>query len=452
MRVNIYHTNDIHSNYDFLKRVHNYIRKNKSENDLYFDSGDYTDLKNTIVQADQGISAMEMLVSCKLDGMTLGNNEVDLGYEAVAELVRQGNPMMVANVTDNDDNPIPDMPASRLFVRGGKRFLVIGIGPFYKEDMTPSGYNVFSMMGNLKFHPPVELVRKELDKMKGRYDFCILLSHSGSIIDEKIQKELPKVNLWLGGHSHEVKTGKGYSQSGMGEFLGKITLEIDGDVITEVENEQIALPEVENTEFDTLFSQKEQLADRLLSKELPIIRELEFEPFRESELINFVCDCLLKRFEGDLAIMHSGIAEKSMRRPVSRKSLLEIFPSKLNPTFYTIKGECIMEAIKLSFDEKHIRGDGRGPGFRGHVLGTLGFSSNVEVLREPFCVKVDGKRLEHDREYKIVTDDYLQRGSGYPSLAVPNEKAQYHKWFIRDLVEHFLMDSEVYDSAKLKRE
>ena len=111
-----------------------------------------------------------------------------------------------------------------------------------------------------------------------------------------------------------------------------------------------------------------------------------------------------------------------------------------------------MEAIKLSFDEKHIREDGRGPGFRGHVLGTLGFSSNVEVLREPFCVKVDGKRLEHDREYKIVTDDYLQRGSGYPSLAVPNEKAQYHKWFIRDLVEHFLMDSEVYDSAKLKRE
>ena len=113
MRVNIYHTNDIHSNYDFLKRVHNYIRKNKSKNDLYFDSGDYTDLKNIIVQADQGISAMEMLVSCKLDGMTLGNNEVDLGYEAVAELVRQGNPMMVANVTDNDDNPISGMPASR---------------------------------------------------------------------------------------------------------------------------------------------------------------------------------------------------------------------------------------------------------------------------------------------------------------------------------------------------
>ncbi len=452
MRVYIYHTNDIHSNYEFLKRVHHYLRVNKSENDLYFDSGDYTDLKNVIVQADQGQSAMEMLMSCGLDGMTLGNNEVDMGYEAVSQLVNQGAPMIVANVTDNQDNLIENMPVSKLFVRAGKRFLVIGIAPYYKEDMTPSGYNVFSMMGNLKFHPPVELVRKELDKEKGNYDYCILLSHSGYIVDEKMRKELPEVDLWLGGHSHEVKSQKGYSQSGMGEFLGKITLEINGDEITEVENEQLTLPEAQNKEFEELLQQKEKLADKILSKELPVIRDLEFNPFRESELINYVCDCLLKKFGGDLAIMHCGIAENSMARPVSRKSLVATFPSKLNPTFYTIKGEGIIEAIKLSFDEAHIREDGRGPGFRGHVLGTLGFSANVRISRNPFYVEVDGKRVEKDREYKIVTDDYLQRGTGYPSLRVPNERAQYHKWFIRDLAQHYLMDSEVFEMSKIKRE
>lgn len=452
MRIHIYHTNDIHSNYDFLKKVHRYLSENKGENDFYFDSGDYTDLKNAIVQADQGRSAMEMLMSCSLDGMTLGNNEVDMGYEAVAELVNQNAPMIVANVTDNADNPIQNMPASKLYVRAGKRFLVIGIAPFYKEDMTPSGYNVFSMMGNLKFHPPVEPVRKELDKNRGNYDFCILLSHSGYIIDEEIRKELPEVNLCLGGHSHEVRNHKGYSQSGMGEFLGKITLEINGDVITEVENEQLELPEVDNTEFDTLLRQKERLADDILSEELKTIRDLEFEPFHESELINFVCDCLLKKFEGDLAIMHCGIAEKSMLRPVSKKSLVEIFPSKLNPTMYAVKGEYLLEAVKLSFDEEHIREDGRGPGFRGHVLGTLGFSSNVRISREPFYMTIDGTHIEPEREYTIVTDDYLQRGTGYPSLQVPNERAQYHKWFIRDLVQHFLMDYEVFERAKIKRE
>lgn len=452
MRIHIYHTNDIHSNYDFLKKVHGYLRDHKRENDFYFDSGDYTDLKNIIVQADQGRSAMEMLMSCGLDGMTLGNNEVDMGYEAVAELVSQNAPMIVANVTDNEDSPIPKMLASKIYVRAGKRFLVIGIAPFYKEDMTPSGYNVFSMMGNLKFHPPVELVRKELDNNQGNYDYCILLSHSGCIIEEEIRKELPEVDLFLGGHSHEVKNYKGYSQSGMGEFLGKITLEINDDGITEVENEQLALPKVQDKEFDLLLGQKEQLADDILSRELPAIWDLEFDPFQESELINFVCDCLLKKFEGDLAIMHCGIAEKSMLKPVSRKSLVSIFPSKLNPTMYAIKGKNIVEAVKLSLDEEYIREDGKGPGFRGHVLGTLGFSSNVRISRTPFYMEIDGRRIEPDREYAIVTDDYLQRGTGYPSLRVPNEKAQYHKWFIRDLVQHFLMDHEVFERAKIRRE
>lgn len=67
-------------------------------------------------------------------------------------------------------------------------------------------------------------------------------------------------------------------------------------------------------------------------------------------------------------------------------------------------------------------------------------------------MEIDGRRIEPDREYAIVTDDYLQRGTGYPSLRVPNEKAQYHKWFIRDLVQHFLMDHEVFERAKIRRE
>ena len=112
----------------------------------------------------------------------------------------------------------------------------------------------------------------------------------------------------------------------------------------------------------------------------------------------------------------------------------------------------IVEAVKLSLDEEYIREDGKGPGFRGHVLGTLGFSSNVRISRTPFYMEIDGRRIEPDREYAIVTDDYLQRGTGYPSLRVPNEKAQYHKWFIRDLVQHFLMDHEVFERAKIRRE
>lgn len=451
MKVNIYHTNDIHSNYEFLKRVYDYMQKNKKENDFYFDSGDYTDLKSVIVQADNGQAAMRLLSACKLDGITIGNNEVDLSYEAVIKFVEMGCPFVSTNVTDNNDKYIPGIKASKIYEKVGKRFLVLGIAPFYNEYMEDGQYNIFSMMGNLKFHPPIEPLRKEIDMNAGKYDYCILLSHSGFTVDKEILKLLPEVDLCLGGHSHDIKNYKGYSQSGMGECLGKITLEIEVDSITEICNEQLKLETVENSEFDNIYSREEKLANQLLSKELTLFEELEFNPFMESGLNNFICDCLLKKFGGDLAIMHAGISEGSLVRPVSRKSLVELFPSKLNPTIYSINGEKIIEAVKLSFDEEHIKSDGRGPGFRGTILGTLGFSSNVRISKNPFNIEVNGEPIDLNRKYKIVTDDYLQRGTGYPSLKVSNEESEYHIWFIRDLVQNFLMDEEIFLSSQIKR-
>ena len=193
-------------------------------------------------------------------------------------------------------------------------------------------------------------------------------------------------------------------------------------------------------------------AEEVLSQELPVVRELAFDPFRESELTNFICDCLKKEFGGDLALMHSGISQGPLQRPVSRKSLIENFPSKLNPTIYVVSGEKLLAAMRLSLDEDHVRRSGQGSGFRGRVLGCLGYSCNVTVCREPFRVKIDGKSLEPGKNYTVVTDDYLQRGTGYPSLAVPDEAARFDKRFIRDLVQEYLTDEAVFRSASVPRE
>ena len=150
--------------------------------------------------------------------------------------------------------------------------------------------------------------------------------------------------------------------------------------------------------------------------------------------------------------MHSGIALGPLRRPVSRKSLIELLPSKLNPTIYALPGEKLLEAIRSSLDDAYIRQSGQGAGFRGTVLGCLGFSSNVTVHRDPLAVEIDGKPLEPHNIYTILTDDYLQRGSGYPSLAVPDRAARFDKRFIRDLVEEYLMNGAVFRAGEVKRE
>lgn len=449
MLLQIFHTNDIHGDFDFLSRVHGYLRSHRGERDLYLDSGDFTDLKSVIVQSDRGKAALELMKLCRPEAMALGNNEIDLGSEDLQRLTAF--PLLCANASHNDGTVIPGLRSHILIERGGKRFLIIGLAPYYSVRMEPNRYNLFFEMGNIHTTDPIPAVRRILEENRGKYDFSILLSHSGHLVDQELEKQLPPVDLWLEGHSHAVITEKRYSQSGRGECLGRVTLELDEAGVRIVDSVQIELGQQGSEDFDAHLTRARQAAEATLSQELPAAGELDFDPFRESELTNFICDCLKKEFGGDLALMHSGISEGPLRHPVSRKSLIETFPSKLNPTIYSVSGEKLQSAARLSLDENHIRQSGQGPGFRGRVLGCLGYSSNVRLTREPFCLEIDGKPIDPEKDYTIVTDDYLQRGTGYPSLAVPDDRARFDKRFIRDLVMEYLTDEAVFRSATVQR-
>ena len=450
MLLQIYHTNDIHADFPFLSRVHGYLREHRGEQDFYFDSGDFTDLKSVIVQADRGKSALELMKLCRPDAMALGNNEIDLGSEDLEKLTAF--PFLCANAVHNDGTAIPGLKKYVILERFGKRFLVIGLAPYYSAQMIPNKYNLFFEMGNIHTTDPIPAVERILEENRGSFDFSILLSHSGHLVDRELEKRLPPVDLWLEGHSHAFVTEKRYSQSGKGERLGRITLELDEQGVRIADSVQLELPKQGSPAFDARLEMAQAAAEEILSQELPVVRELAFDPFRESELTNFICDCLKKEFGGDLALMHSGISQGPLQRPVSRKSLIENFPSKLNPTIYAVSGEKLLAAMRLSLEEDHVRRSGQGSGFRGRVLGCLGYSCNVTVCREPFRVEIDGKSLEPGKNYTVVTDDYLQRGTGYPSLAVPDEAARFDRRFIRDLVQEYLTDEGVFRSASIPRE
>jgi len=450
MYISIYHTNDLHSNYETLKMVHSYLKTNKTENDLYLDSGDYADLKDTIVQADKGLSAFDLINSCGLDGMVVGNNEIDLGHDSLVEVAGKAT-LLSCNLSDNNNKVVPNVLPYKIITKANVRFLIIGISPFYNKEMQDNNYNGFFYMYNLLVHPCLETIKDIIEDNKGLYDYCILLSHSGIYAEQYIQKVIPQIDLILGGHSHTVYNQPGYSQSGQGEYLGRVILEVNEGTIKEVDNCQIPLELEENEQFDQLLEEKRQHADEILSVELDAIDSLTFDAYKENPLTNFICDALYKHFKADFAIMHNGIASNELTKPISKKSLIETFPSKLNPTIYEISGEKIKEAIEQSFDIIHIHQDGAGAGFRGHTLGTLSYSHNVQIEKDTLKVKVSGRFLIPTRTYRIVTDDYLQRGSGYPSLKVSDDQATWDAWFIRDLVEHYLMDEDVFQQAQIKR-
>ena len=180
--MKIYYTNDIHTNYSFLKKVRYYLHEHMTEEDIYLDGGDFCDLKDLIIQSDKAYSAADLYDDIPLCAMAVGNGEIDLSHDA---LIRLGLklPLLSCNLTDNNGNRLENIKPSIIIERRNRRFLIIGISPFYSREMIENGYNVFSMMGNLKVNPPEDYIRKELAANSGKYDCCLLLSHSGSNIE-----------------------------------------------------------------------------------------------------------------------------------------------------------------------------------------------------------------------------------------------------------------------------
>ena len=459
MQLTIYHTNDLHSHFDKLAQISEYIRKNRKPGDLYLDSGDLCDLSDIMVQGTEGKGAIRVLKGAGADAMAVGNNEIDLAKELLEGCAAEGLPLLSCNVTDREGRETGNIRRSLLIERMGVRILVIGCSPYYgyqEETATflPGKYNTFFEMGDLKTVEPEGQIRKELETYRGKYDFCILLSHSGFWIEEMLVKKIPEINLCLGGHSHTVSCGNRYLQNGSyGAYLGKVTLEIEDGKVQAVATELLStenFTEMDKTVLQACETERRE-AERMLDQTLYTVEELPWDCEKENLLTNLIADALYAEYPCDLAFTNAGIVEGGIAGAVSKKKLVELSPSKLNPTRFPVKGSALKQAVLHSFEADFVRQHAPGAGVRWTVLGTLGFSHNVRIRKEPFAMYIDGKPLEEERIYMCVAHDALQRGTGYPELAVPDADAEFFYGFIRDLLERTLQKKKIRELAGIKR-
>lgn len=285
-----------------------------------------------------------------------------------------------------------------------------------------------------------------------------MLSHSGQTIDEQILERIDGFDICIGGHSHSKVeapckiSNTIYMQAfNFAECIGVLDLDIQDHQIQQYSGQLIWNNFPVDDRFQRLYHTELNNAKAELSKPIATIKELRFNPYEESELINFISDCLYEEYPCDFAFMHAGICEGSLSGDVSIMKLIELSPSKLNPTRFWVKGSDFEDAIRLSLDEDYIHQSGRGSGFRGHVLGCICVSRNVKIIKSPLRIYIDGVLLDKNKEYDIVSDDYMQRAQYYPSLQKPDEEAVFYDGFIRDLIYRHINDQTLVESSQLKR-
>lgn len=456
-KITLYHTNDIHSHFDHFASIVTFLKENKHDEDLLLDAGDFCDFKNTMISGTQGRAGKALLKLAGYDALCIGNNEGFSGVNALEAMAEDELPLLSVNLTKLDGSSLKNVKPSILITKSDLRFLIIGVSPYFGLD-GDGKYNVFFNMDNLHVHNPIPLIKAEMKHREGSYDLVILLSHQGILTDEFIAKEIEGIDLIIGGHSHTVVANPYtinqtilHIAGEYGNLIGKLELLIDNRHIVEVKGKSIPNTFEQDHQTLELINQQTQIATQNLNQTLYTIESLDHSMAEESELVNFICDALKKEQACDFALMNHGIVNHGLKGDISKMKLLEASPSPLNPTLIKVKGECFLEAVKLSLNPDHIHAHGRGPGFRGHCIGALAFSSNVQIFIEPLRVIIDGTPLVMDKVYTVMTNDYLQRGSGYPSLAYPDEHATFFSGYIRDLLERNLKDKDLIILAKHHR-
>ena len=440
MKFTILHTNDIHSHFNSIPRIATIFKQYNDSNTIKLDAGDFIDSCDYLVVAENGKYGSSLLSYLDYDAATIGNNEYLLTSTKIYE--ESKTPYICCNLTNMDSTPLTGVAPSIIKIINGIRFLIIG--------NTVNGidtYNEVLSLYNKRAHFIEESLRHVLNKHKGMYDIAIVLSHASYEEDIELADLFPEIQIIIGGHTHLLmenieKHNNAYLHiSGQyGEYVGKLTLDIDDETKTIVSCQSEQIPTSTIIDDEPTKAYLEQLRSIAISQLKTPIFSIDYELAHsltyENSISNMLADALYHYCDCDLGIINTGIISQGLPKgPISEYDLLNSIPSPMNPSFAVIKGKNIKEAYLLSLNNDYVMKPGRAPGYRGKHIGTLAFSSNVEIIDG--SIYINNELLDEHREYHVLTSGYLQKGSGYPSLASTKE-VSHKSILIRDLFKEYI--------------
>jgi 5'-nucleotidase/UDP-sugar diphosphatase len=264
----ILHTNDMHSEliphspgadygaggedltiggFARLATAVNQIREKKAEEGepvLLFDAGDFLGSGPFAWLALNG-SAPELTIMQEMgyDAATIGNHEYDYGPDVLAQyLLKAGYPqahqktlVLASNTRAPEDHPLAALGLYRdtgvFELENGLKVGVFGI----------VGKDAIVSMGDaegMQFLDQQETARGMVEELQAQgADVVVCLSHSGVDDDRVLAREVPEIDVIVGGHSHTalfepVMQGSTIIvQAGaLGEYLGQLELAYDADI------------------------------------------------------------------------------------------------------------------------------------------------------------------------------------------------------------------------------
>jgi 2',3'-cyclic-nucleotide 2'-phosphodiesterase (5'-nucleotidase family) len=239
--LTIYHTSDLHDRRGIVAR----LRALRAERPgLLFDCGDSLRGSQTVYRRDEPIIAE--IDAAGYDAQGIGNREFHYVFGLLAARARRmRHPLVCTNLVDVRGRPLPFVPELS-FERPGWKLRVFSL----LVVQYPEG-SLWERVFGWRFRDPIETAR-ELAATTPAGTTLVVLSHLGLSADRALARAVPRLDLILGGHSHDTlfspDTGAGVPivhAGPYGEYVSRTGL-IAGDAPGRVRIADFALVPLRN--------------------------------------------------------------------------------------------------------------------------------------------------------------------------------------------------------------
>ena len=421
----------------------------KTRRAFYMDSGDVFQ-GAPIFNYFKGEVELRSLVKLKCDVMTAGNHEFDMGGDNFAQQVANWvtYPVLACNYLFEHPDMEPGannlariIQPYTLLHKDGLTLGVIGVGDYH--SLTGIYYAGNSL--GITVLDPYESVAKYIGMIKDRCDLIVVLSHQGVEGDQLMAKQVPGIDLMLGGHLHvTIDPPQRIYNSTSGKevliahsnvnckFLHRLDLVVKDKRIADCRTQLFPM---DNTVADDpemvhfLQPYVEEMAEvldekRVIGRATGTVPRIAGDG-GDSPLGNLVAESMQRRrfVETNFAMTNSlGIRADLPAGDITVEKMFEIFPFENTIVTLFLSGN----EVKELFDYIAQRSASRGGATQAHIAGAK-FKLIVKTPSTDSYAKdimIGGLPLNLNATYELATNDYIaDGGSGFQVLERNTTKA-----------------------------
>jgi len=193
MPLRIYHTSDLHDHRGFAPRLRT-LREHAPG--LLFDCGDSLRGSQTVYFKNEPIVAE--MDAAGYDAQAAGNREFHYLFGLMAARVRaMHHPFLCSNLIDVRGRPLPFSPEIT-FERDGWRVRLFSLLVVQYPERSP-----WERIFGWRFLDPLEVAQR-FAATTPEGTTLVVLSHLGLRVDRLLARAVPRLELILGGHSHDT--------------------------------------------------------------------------------------------------------------------------------------------------------------------------------------------------------------------------------------------------------